>query len=430
MKKYLLFIIFPVLETIHTFAQTTALPDPFGDIQYGIKTSKSDLWNKQTGRWQPFGATNQDLLADCRVQLSTEYTANALGAFVDSVQTDVFYRNGRLSRTVTKGWDATLGDWKGRRQTIFNYPTTDAKIPVDVVETVWRDDLNMFYYLSNAIYTHQNGRLVQFRRQTWTPQLLFTDTQRDTFGYNAAGKLAFWKSMVSEDTAVSFKLQHHYTYIYDNATGLLMTEILRDTNALNGGFQEQNIVYTYDNRKNIASKRWEEKQTDGTWRDAQLEVFADYNVKNRPLSKTTSIRNGIVGTGLGLFLKHLYIYEKDTVLTELVAQVPENRAWENIGRLQLTHCYAPTTGSDDRAKPVLKLTLWPNPATDLVKIDADTEGGIFEMSVFNTMGQLVKTEKQFDVQKTLIVNDLPNGYYILKLSNTRGFATQRLIIAR
>jgi hypothetical protein len=67
------------------------------------------------------------------------------------------------------------------------------------------------------------------------------------------------------------------------------------------------------------------------------------------------------------------------------------------------------------------MTLFPNPSSSNITIQ--TEETIQEVYVFNTLGDLVQTEKT----KVFSVEKLSSGFYILYVKTENGIATIRFV---
>lgn len=82
------------------------------------------------------------------------------------------------------------------------------------------------------------------------------------------------------------------------------------------------------------------------------------------------------------------------------------------------------TGNQGNAK----ISLYPNPATDVVRID-DNNGAVYkEILIFDMTGRLVK---QYSFSKELNINDLCNGVYFLRLVDENGSTkTSKLLISK
>ena len=68
-------------------------------------------------------------------------------------------------------------------------------------------------------------------------------------------------------------------------------------------------------------------------------------------------------------------------------------------------------------------TVYPNPATDVIKIN--TPENIQRVEIFNLQGQLVKVET--GEVTSVSVKDLANGLYTLKLTTDNGTSMHKII---
>jgi flagellar hook assembly protein FlgD len=72
------------------------------------------------------------------------------------------------------------------------------------------------------------------------------------------------------------------------------------------------------------------------------------------------------------------------------------------------------------------ITLYPNPATDQVKIQSNER--VENISIYNTQGALVKRGKETKQANSIDLSDLPNGMYIAKIKTVQSVVTKKLII--
>lgn len=72
-----------------------------------------------------------------------------------------------------------------------------------------------------------------------------------------------------------------------------------------------------------------------------------------------------------------------------------------------------------------KLIVYPNPASDLLHIEAKD---VCRLDVFNALGQCVISEKMAKDETQLDFSDLPNGLYLLKVETKNGVASRRFVV--
>ncbi len=75
--------------------------------------------------------------------------------------------------------------------------------------------------------------------------------------------------------------------------------------------------------------------------------------------------------------------------------------------------------------------LYPNPATDLISIDAydSNESGLV-LNIYSFMGELVRSEQLINGSPRIDISDLNNGMYIIELMSAKGADRQTLVIQR
>lgn len=79
----------------------------------------------------------------------------------------------------------------------------------------------------------------------------------------------------------------------------------------------------------------------------------------------------------------------------------------------------------ENQKAETKISLYPNPASDFIKINTDKD---VEVKIYSVNGTLVKQGKT--VNKTLDVSDLSNGNYIIQIDNNSNKQNLKLIISK
>ena len=84
------------------------------------------------------------------------------------------------------------------------------------------------------------------------------------------------------------------------------------------------------------------------------------------------------------------------------------------------------TASAQTGKGSPQISIYPNPATDYIKLSDDDL--VMTLSISNMLGRKMRT---FDTSKTdrYEIGDLPNGLYLIQIvgKNNKVLATQRLV---
>lgn len=85
------------------------------------------------------------------------------------------------------------------------------------------------------------------------------------------------------------------------------------------------------------------------------------------------------------------------------------------------------TSVKENKYPEIRLSLWPNPANNVVSIRSDVELLGATLKVYNSVGQLVIQDKVDSHNYQLNVQHLPNGIYFVQMKTGVGSALAKLI---
>ena len=76
-----------------------------------------------------------------------------------------------------------------------------------------------------------------------------------------------------------------------------------------------------------------------------------------------------------------------------------------------------------------QITIYPNPADDLLQISWPSALVVEDISLFNALGQMVRMEITTEsTSVTCLISQLPPGIYQLQISTGSGILKQRVII--
>jgi CubicO group peptidase (beta-lactamase class C family) len=89
----------------------------------------------------------------------------------------------------------------------------------------------------------------------------------------------------------------------------------------------------------------------------------------------------------------------------------DNEVWQRINALNCTG--VATSESFDNQS----FSVYPNPAKDVLNLTFKSNATDFTAQILDTNGRILKTRKN---EKTIPINDLPNGFYALKVTYTEG----------
>ena len=74
--------------------------------------------------------------------------------------------------------------------------------------------------------------------------------------------------------------------------------------------------------------------------------------------------------------------------------------------------------------------IYPNPSNNVLTVEMPTPELFSRIKIINSLNQVVREEEVTSINK-IIINDLPNGIYLLNLFSSKlGTASKRFVIAR
>ena len=95
----------------------------------------------------------------------------------------------------------------------------------------------------------------------------------------------------------------------------------------------------------------------------------------------------------------------------------------------VANCYS--TGISDGFENKKELSLYPNPASDIVTLNIDnTNNSELTLNIYNVIGTLVKSEMLKQNNRQINIGDLNNGIYIVEIKTNDWSEKQQLIIQR
>lgn len=86
------------------------------------------------------------------------------------------------------------------------------------------------------------------------------------------------------------------------------------------------------------------------------------------------------------------------------------------------------TGVSEQANTLNNISVYPNPATDLLRISTEETG--FDVSLFDLQGRNVHTGMSGQSQCEIGTGHLTAGVYLLEIRSARGVAHQKVVIAK
>lgn len=316
-------------------------------------------------------------------------------------------------------------------------------------------------FLINELWQHYN-----FETELWE------DTRLVSYTNNMNGLMMEWLDQAWVDGEWKNNIKRSWSY---DMAGNMVTE--SESMWMDGNWKEFRLeTFTYDESGNVLS------QISDYWVEDMLELhyayYSTYNNNNNPL--TLLYQEWENETWENVYIISCYYDANEDKHLEL-KQVWGDGAWENHRKVEygffyehvharayywhnnlwkeqiqdtqlqitiggtyvdpyyayiLDLYYTDVTGIEEQDVPLENeiIYCYPNPVTDVINININPEWQTddFMIELFNQSGQAVKSVEITSIASTtsLHVDDVPPGLYLLKFSNDRSVAVQKVIISK
>jgi hypothetical protein len=318
----------------------------------------------------------------------------------------------KLTKAVSKSWNAAQKKWIDYEQTIFNYDAqarlTSYQIQV-LRSAVWTDSVRV-----NYAYT---GTSAQETSQT-TQLLLgtvWTNDELREFTYTTAKKIA---TEIEKEWGGSMWLNKNRktsTYDAQNRLSVLLEEDWEATKWVNSS--RETYTYTAQSKlQNVKNEEW--NTTTNAWEASELFTFT-----LAPNGRKVSFGFDFFGFEFNIdylgsatgYLDSVNIYLGTTLFSRI--RFVYNPACQ-------------TTATNDLVFLQNAVNISPNPTTDNLTIRLnEAEGDAFSATIFNASGIAVdalkwngKGDQQRDVSR------LPNGLYFLSVKGEKWQAVHKFVV--
>jgi hypothetical protein len=224
-----------------------------------------------------------------------------------------------------------------------------------------------------------------------------------SYGISGLGvkKFAYEFNLNQPDTLAAFQFQ--FSQVDDNVSNLIFNFNVWDSILVNGSYDS--LLFSMDNKKPFYVD--------------SVNGFATYKL-DTPLIVSgkiyigwsqTDTRRLQVGYDLNSTLgrKHMFIFTGTSWKASTIS--PDGSPM--IRLIFDSNFWGGTSGVKDIASDEAHIQLFPNPTNGTIYIRSENQNALFETSVMNMMGQLVKAENA--VKDHIDISELQNGVYLLSL---------------
>lgn len=352
-------------------------------------------WTVNT--WQSLNQERKEFAANCGLPvLNVKEDYDALSRTFKTTDLDSFiYANNRL-----KTWSVYFVVNGVRTLSSVAQLTYSTRAAPDTV-LVSNPQLNgttRFAYTFNA-----SGQLTAIREDGIFNGNLFP-ASRAQLTYDTRGNLT--RYLIEEPDGANWKTSEDNRYAY-NATNQLTEKV--NTFVFGSSADSLKNLFNYDTQNRLI------KQFQIYGRDTSAIVVSNHNAKKRPRLLEFEQLNSPSGP---LFGKATLTYQaNDSLVANMVTQEKRRVAdpFVNQSRFIFEYC-GDAVGTNEVKKEPLSCLVFPNPASEslTIRLKENTASNA-DVSVVNTMGQVVFQARNHAVDTPLSISTLPNGLYVLRV---------------
>ncbi len=344
--------------------------------------------------------------------------------------------DGNLIRNTDYSWDSQNQTWVNDSRWDFTY---NAEGRVNTVTG---------YIWTNGVWTLDNrevisydsmGRVSQYLGQRWDASTEeWINDYRELRGYLSQDQVRTSSDFIWDGS--EWILIRVVNYNYDQEERLIEEIIYTGTS---GDSQSERILYTY----NLNGDRTEKlvQTWDGAWVN-QTQSLYSYNNENQLREEVIRQYQGGAWVNLTRFV-YTYSFSVDESNLKLPeffyvsdGQIDVNalanndeyswnassNTWEKVAERQLAFSpfEGPVTGYT--ALTSEKVSIYPNPTSDGIWIDAPSTGKALLIEIYSLQGRLLSS-MEAERQTFLPMNMLDKGTYLLKIHSDKTISTEKII---
>lgn len=423
MKKYphIFYLFFCLLLATTMNAQFTTPPDNVSGDRSGLEKflrngtidlkdlNPANFINNKRRRflyqqWTPqntWGNGQEERIqfaANCGLPLQSisEFRDAVIGTLYGTSADTLIYVNNRLRTWNT--YDVLNGVRSLYQTAQFTYSTRAAPDTVLVIKSPPFTPENQRY-----IYTFNASNQLTAIRQEDKVNNAFVAVERVQLTYDASGNLT--RHLREKVNGANWATAEDNRYTY-NTTNQLTEKV--NISIFSGVTYTEKDTYAYDAQNRLT------KLVNIDERDTTVYTLSNHNTKKRP--RLIDV-DGLSSTSPFLGKATLTYQANDSLVVNATAQKKTRVSdpFVNDSRYIFEYC-GDAVATTEVKKESLSCLAFPNPASEslTIRLKEETTSNV-DVSIVNTMGQVVLQARNRAVDTPLSITTLPNGLYVLKV---------------
>jgi hypothetical protein len=348
------------------------------------------------------------------------------------------------------------GAWYTQDMTVHTYDGSNNRTMT--IDYTYSTSTSSLYIMGKHTNTYTGGNLTESMYQYYNTATSTYVNQSKRIYVFTGGNMTEYRYEVWDPAGSVWKPYSRNTYTYDGNNNEL-SQVLESWNNTAGAYENTNLVeYTYDANNNQTSyihKQW----VGGAWQnwirhiylyDGANHMVTDSNYQwnttgsmydlvnlstmhyTANLRDTTIVR-AIVSSNLDTVSRVVNTYNTLGQLTRWHTQNYTAGTWAyGTGNYDYKYYYSSFTGVATKTAGTIGVSLYPNPATDMLHIKVRMQQPQpYTVAIYSTTGAVLRQWQETGAAtRTIPVGDLQAGTYILSVGNGREKTAIPFIIAR
>jgi len=353
------------------------------------------------------------------------------GNFVNStLSTSTYDGSGYLTNTLYQEWDAISSSFKDKSRIV--YSNNSDGTPSLATNQTW--DGSLWNNVSRTTYTYySDGTEKVVTTQTWNGSA-FTDATRTTYTYNASKQIltsiseifsGIWINATQQANTytsgyLSYNLSQTWDFIgstwknntqtnYTNDPGGHPTLEVRQTWTGSAWVNAQRTTDTYNGSGKLLTEIIE-NYTAGNFVNYSKEINT-YDGSGYPTQSVSQLWDA----GSSSFVndsRSSYLNNPNGTVSQVTSEDWNGSAWVYTQRITFTYS-GPTSISETINEA--DITVYPNPASDVITIKANTGISGMVYSITDQTGKMMLKGKLNDESTSVDITQLSKGIYLLNI---------------
>jgi hypothetical protein len=342
-----------------------------------------------------------------------------------------FYPDNKLKSTVTQSWNGTSGMWDPQTKVIYFYDSTTGQLTSSINET-WSG--SGWVNASQDLFTYDvSGNVYSDENKTWNTITNAFDPSSILYYFYSGGNLTTLVGKTYSATLMAYDFSYKFDYTY--TSGHLTSTTYR---LWNSGTSSWVDIYRYTNEYDGSGNRLTNLYavfSGGNWVPDTLHVYSNFTSSHLPRTEVVQLWSSVDSSWKNQWqFTEAYNSTDQLTATMRMSRNASDLFWElTAGDNRSAYYYGAysNAGVNNTAASV-EANVFPVPAQNMVFVDLKwKEAQAATLSLTDLQGRVIRSWGANGAQShmSVLVNDLANGVYMIKINAGNDVIVKRVVVA-